>query len=495
MSRRALLVVVAVSSAGCAPGAAARVEQEAGTVDGATLEGSAPVEGAAGPDAAPSSDAGEAGADPDPTFTQAELDALATLSPASLPPPPADVTNAHADDPAAAALGQKFFFSPIFAGPLLDSDNDGRAGTLGVRGQAGKVACASCHVPSHDFNDTRSPSAQISLASGWGRRRAPSLLDVGQAKIIMWDGRHDALYNQVFGPIESVVEMNSSRLYVAEQVFLQFAPDYTKIFGPLPPLDDTTRFPVLAATLTGCQPATPTSPSPTCDGTWHGYPGDHAEFDGLSHDDQVAVTEVVVNVGKTIGAYERLLACGPSRFDQWMHGDAGALSRAEQRGAEVFVGPGKCVTCHSGPFLSDQAFHNVGLTPATVAAAFVDANDHGGAVGLLNAIADPLSTKGMYSDGYDGRLPASVPASMEGAFRSPTLRCAARRPSFFHTGQTRSLAAVVGFFDAGGDPAGGYEGTSELAPLGLSQLQKDDLVAFLQALDGPGADMSLTTPP
>jgi len=239
--------------------------------------------------------------------------ALATLSPASLPTPPPDATNAHADDPAAATLGQQLFFATVFAGPLLDGDNDGSPATLGFKGQTGKVACSSCHVAEHDFSDTRSPSAQISFAAGWGRRRAPSLLDVGQAKLLMWDGRHDALYNQVFGPIESVVEMNSSRLYAAEQVFAHFKSEYEGVFGPLPPLDDATRFPLLSGAITGCQPVGQT-PLPTCDGTFHGYPGDHAEFDGISQADQDAVTRVVVNVGKAIGAYERLLTCGTSRF-------------------------------------------------------------------------------------------------------------------------------------------------------------------------------------
>jgi cytochrome c peroxidase len=489
---------------GCSAGSGAGARPSDG---GPVVDGVAPVDGGATLDVgAPTFDGGNDGegdgvdaevgvGDPDPTFTQAEMEALTTLSPPSLPPAPPDASNAHADDPAAAALGHKLFFSPIFSGPLLDGDNDGSAATLGVQGQTGRVACAGCHVPTHDFSDTRSPSAQISLASGWGRRRAPSLLDVGQAKIIMWDGRRDALFNQVFGPIESVVEMNSSRLYAAQQIFGQFAQDYESVFGPLPPLGDTARFPSLSATRTGCQPAMPSSPSPTCDGTWHGYPGDGAEFDAMAPADQDAVTRVVANAGKAIGAYERLLTCGPGRFDRWMHGDSGALSRAEQRGAEVFVGPGKCVACHSGPFMSDQAFHDVGLAPRTVAAAFIDANDPGAAVGLAKAIADPLNTKGAFSDGDDGRLPASVPSSMQGAFRSPTLRCVARRPSFFHTGQTKSLAAVVDFFDAGGDAAGGYEGTSELTPLGLTALQKSDLVAFLAALDGPGADASLTATP
>ncbi|MFO0615692.1 MAG: cytochrome c peroxidase [Polyangiaceae bacterium] len=428
------------------------------------------------------------GAEIPPTFTAAELAALAELSPAVLPKPPPDPTNAFADDPAAAALGKALFFSPIFSGALLDGDNDGSPATLGFKGETGKVACASCHLPGSDFNDTRSPSRQISLATGWGRRRAPSLLDVGQTKVLMWDGRHDTLYNQVFGPLESAVEMNSSRLFVAEQIHLHFKAQYEAVFGPLPALDQP-PYPALSAAATGCTPST-VDPAPECNGTWHGSPGDGAEYDGLGPDAQDAVTRVVVNAGKAIAAYERLLTCGAGRFDAWMHGDAAALSPSEQRRAQLFVGAGKCVGCHTGPFLSDQKFHNVGLAPALVAAAFIDSDDHGAASGLAAALSDPLNSKGTYSDGDDGRLPATVTANMEGSFRTPILRCVARRPSFMHTGQLRTLEAVVEFFSDGGHP-GGFFGTREIAPLGLSTSQRDDLVAFLGALDGPGADASL----
>jgi cytochrome c peroxidase len=423
-------------------------------------------------------------------LTAEERAALAALSPAVLPSPPVDLTNKHADDPAAAALGQKIFFAPIFAGRLLDGDNDGSSGTLGMQGDTGKVACASCHLPMTAFSDTRSPSEQISLASGWGKRRAPSLLDVGQAKLIMWDGRRDALYNQVFGPIESPVEMNSSRLYAAEQVFALLKPDYEAVFGNLPTLSDTSHFPALTADETGCAMLDGMN---ACVGPQTGSPGDKSVFDGMASQDQKAVTEVIVNVGKAIGAYERLLSCGPSRFDAWMHGDATALTAEEQRGAQVFVGPGKCLSCHAGPFLSDEQFHNVGLAPGEVASAFIDADDHGAATGIAQAIADPLNTKGVFSDGDDGRLPASVSPSMEGSFRTPTLRCVSQRPSFMHTGQLRTLEAVVDFFNQGGDGMAFY-GTNELMQLGLSDQQKSDLVAFLKALDGPGPSSSLLQP-
>ena len=114
------------------------------------------------------------------------------------------------------------FFNPAFAGALLEGDNDGSSHTLGKVGETGRVACSGCHVPAPGFVDNRSLGEQVSLASGWLLRKTPTLLDVGQAKLITWGGRHDALYNQPFGPIESNKEMNSSRLFTAEDVLRRY---------------------------------------------------------------------------------------------------------------------------------------------------------------------------------------------------------------------------------------------------------------------------------
>jgi cytochrome c peroxidase len=420
-----------------------------------------------------------------PGFTDAQWAALQALSPVTLQAAPADVTNRFADNPAAATFGQKLFYDPSFSGPLLDADNTGGPQSLGVQGQTGAVACAGCHVPASGFSDTRSFQLQISLGAGWGRRRAPSLLDVGQAKLVMWDGRHDALYNQPFGPLESVVEMNSSRLYMAEQLFRKYRADYEALFGPMPPLDDTTQFPSLSAKLTGCQPMNPGAPEPKCDGTFHGAPGDKAEFDGMTAADQTAVTRVVVNAGKAIGAFERLLTCGPTPFDAWMQGGA-ALSPEAQHGALVFIDDGGCVSCHAGPFMSDQKFHDVGVVPQVVQQSFIDNFDQGALTGIAAAIADPLNTHGAFSDGDDGRLPAAVTPDMTGAFRTPTLRCVSQRPTFMHTGQLSTLADVVAFFNNGGG-ARGYPGASEIQALGLTAEEQSDLVAFMESLAGPGA--------
>jgi cytochrome c peroxidase len=426
------------------------------------------------------------------SLSDAEWASLRTLSPEPLPLSPPDPTNRVADDGAAAALGQKLFYDPSFSGPLLDADNDGSAQSLGLPGETGRIACAGCHLPDGGFSDTRSFQRQISLGAGWGRRRAPSLLDVGQERLVMWDGRRDTLYGQIFGPLESVVEMNSSRLFYAEQIFRNYRADYEAIFGALPALDDGAAFPVLTPERTGCQPADPAAPVPTCDGPFHGMPGDGAEYDSMSPANQKAVTEVVVNAGKAIGAFERRLTCGPTPFDDWVHGGA-PLSASARRGAALFVGAAGCVTCHSGPFLTDQQFHDVGLAPAVVQQGFLDSNDLGAASGIAAALADPLNSLGPFSDGSDSRLPEAIEPSMTGAFRTPGLRCVSQRPAFMHTGQLRTLSDVVAFFNRGGHTSG-YAGANELHALGLTDDERAELLAFLESLNGPGADAAYRGP-
>jgi cytochrome c peroxidase len=430
-----------------------------------------------------------------PPEISAEMRAqLAALAPNPLPPPPPDVSNAYADNPRAALFGQKLFFDKGFSGQLLEADNDGNEGTLGVKGQTGRVSCAGCHVPSAGFVDNRSPQSHaVSLAGGWTLRRSPSLLDVGQSSLLMWDGSRDALWNQPFGPLERASEMNSSRLYAAQQIFSRHKSEYEKIFGALPPLGDTSRFPALTAEQTGCMAL---SGATACGGVQHGSPGDGAEYDGLhadsdlTKDDQVAVTRVWVNAGKALAAYERKLSCGPGRFDKWIQGDAAALTPSEQRGAVIFVGKGHCIDCHSGPFFSDEKFHNIGLFPVMVANVVRDNPDPGAVQGLAEVLADPLNTLSAFSDGDPQRLPASVDPALDKAFRTPKLRCVSTRPSFMHTGQLLTLPQVIAFFNRGGDTQ-----PNELQPLNLSDQEQQDLVAFLKTLDGPGPEASLLAAP
>ena len=279
---------------------------------------------------------------------------------------PADPSNRFADDARAAALGKKLFFDPRFSGPLLDDANNGTPGTLGVVGEAQKVACASCHVPATSFLDSRSSRAQISLGSGWSHRRAPSLLDVAQRSLLNWDGRRDTAFSQPFTPIEDATEFNSSRLFAAQQLRRLYRAEYEAIFGSMPELSHEPVAPEDAGCL-----ELPTN-------VVHGF----CEKPGQDDPD---VTQIVVNLGKSIQAYTRQLTCGRSRFDAWVAGDKAALTPSEQAGAALFVGKAGCVQCHSGPYLSDDYFHNVGLRP-DFAFFVVPIPDDGAAEGLAQAL-------------------------------------------------------------------------------------------------------------
>ena len=444
-------------------------------------------------DASTPDDAGADAALPDlpPDFTERELADLATLR-YDDGPPPVDPSNRVVDDPAARSFGQRLFFDGSLSGPLIEADNDGGPATLGHVGEAGRVSCAGCHVPASGFVDTRSPHKQISLASQWTSRRTPTLLEVAFAPLFNWDGRRDALWNQAIGVMESAAEFNSGRLFVALQIYRLHKAEYEAVFGALPALDDAERFPQLAPDEAGCiEKATSSGPELVC----RGKPGDGADYDGMDAEAQDAVTTVTVNVAKAMAAYVTQLRCGESRFDAWLDGDQEALSASEQRGAQLFVARGQCASCHSGPNLTDGKFHNVGLSPAQVAVAFIDHDDRGAAEGLAAALEDPLSTNGAHSDGDREQLPAAVTAEHEGAFRTPTLRCMNARPSFMHTGQLRTASQVVSFFNRGGDPPGNYPGVNELMPLDLSERDRADLVAFMAALEGDGPDASLRTAP
>jgi cytochrome c peroxidase len=453
-----------------------------GVVAGALVSGLA----ACGADHGASSGPSSGGSGNPSIVDAATMAALASHAYDAAPPPP-DVSNRVADDSVARKFGQTLFFETSLSGPLIDRDNDGSSSTLGVAGEAGRVSCAGCHVPSTGFVDTRSPHRQISLAAQWTKRRAPTLLEVGSLPVFNWDGRRDTLWNQALGVMESAQEFNSGRLFIAQQIFPKSRAESAALFGAMPPLDDAARFPRLEPSEAGCEPG------PVETARCRGKPGDAADFDGMTPDDQVAVTTVAVNVNKAIAAYLRLLRCGSSRFDQWLAGDSAALSESEQRGAALFTGAGRCASCHTGPTFSDGKFHNVGLRPATVAVAFTDNGDRGAAVGVALSLVDPLNGRGAFSDGDPGTLPATASPELEGAFRTPSLRCISTQPSFMHTAQHKSLASVVEFFNRGGDPAG-YPGTNELAPLGLTDENKADLVAFLGSLQGPGADAELLSP-
>jgi len=348
--------------------------------------------------------------DLDPALGDAECAAVhsmalsATLAPAR--------GNAKGDDPDAAALGFAMFYDARLS-----------------KGEA--VRCATCHEPEKKFGDAKATSTGLARVT----RNAPTILNAARMDQVFWDGRADSIWSQPLFAFEAPLEMDFTRLELAHAVALRYADRYTKVFGPLPPLDDVSRFPA------------------------RGKPGD-AAWENMTEGDRDAVNLVAANVGKSIEAYERKLAAGPSAFDRFLAGDPSALTTDQRAGLVAFERNG-CASCHSGPMLSDQKFHALG-----VEAWPGDPVDVGreGAYAVL--AASPFTASGRYWDGPKESVAMSASADDHGAFRTPSLRNASVSAPYGHNGRFTTLAAAI---DAHGP---------------IDPVDRDHIVVFLKALEG-----------
>ncbi|MCP3140317.1 cytochrome-c peroxidase [Pyxidicoccus xibeiensis] len=362
--------------------------------------------------------------------------AMAMLLPASLPPARG---NAVADSEAAARLGQELFFSKDISSTR-------------------EVACFGCHQPGEDFDDghahpDRPPGSGLDALG----RNSPSLLNAAWMRTQLWDGRADTLWSQPLFAIENSAELATSRLELAHTVTTRFRRDYAAVFGESPSLP-VRRFP----------PA--------------GRPGDSG-FDGMRPEDQATVNRIAANVGKAIEAYLRRLAAGRSAFDRFLGGEQAALSAEAREGLYVFFLAG-CDTCHSGPMLSDERFHNLG-----VPAAEDKALDPGREQGLRILVANPFNSQGPYFDGWRPLPGWEASPGLHGAFRTPPLRNLLASAPYGHNGRFASLEEVVDFHLVASRAPGRYLGEVSplLRPVTLASAERAALLAFLRSLEGERA--------
>lgn len=401
------------------------------------------------------------------TFNAEEMDILKTYQ---LPQnPPLDPSNRVADNPDAAVLGKKFFFDTRFSGVLGPANDGATNGSLGMAGAAGKVACYSCHQIENGGSDHRSRPLATSLGSNYGLRNSPTVINVAFSDVQhggwqLWDGRKDSLWAQAIGPMEGPNEAAGNRLAFAHLIYDKYKADYEKVFGAMPDLSDTGRFPAA------------------------GKPGQPA-FDNMAAEDKVALNRVHTNIGKAIEAYERRLVSTsfePSPFDKMLAGDETAMTPGAIRGARLFIGKAACNECHRGAMFSDGKFHNIGC-PQT--GQNVPAIDVGRTKGIGTVKGDAFNRAGVFSDmADDSHLVALTEQDIDvGAFKTPSLRNVEKTAPYMHDGVYVTMWDVVAHYNFGGG-TGTYSGTKESAvsPLLLDDREMDDLVEFLRSLsDGP----------
>ncbi|MBV9998528.1 MAG: hypothetical protein JO015_05375 [Verrucomicrobia bacterium] len=431
--------------------------------------------------------------DPEPRRDGPEWNLIRTLSP--LPETPsADTTNAFADDPRAATLGQMLFFEKGIAGPIITGDN-GQNGGLGRPGQTGRISCASCHQPASGWMfDIRSNTGvpqdphATALGASWGNRHVSSIINSAYYNI--WrenDGVSDSTWADALTDPEDPTSQNGSRLQVAHVLWNKYRQEYDDIFSHSPaPLDPR---------LDPHNPHASDFPAT-------GKPGD-PQWEAMPQADKDIINRIFANFGKAVQAYIRRCVSRNAPFDRYVAGDEDAISHSAKRGLKLFVSQRvNCVACHSGPLFSDTQFHTTGLHVNTELSPHADPTEDGRFSALQQVLSNAPGTTGqfnvnsVYSDNRrTGFLTGLVAVeSDKGKWRTKHLRGVAATPPYMHTGQMPTLMDVINFYDRGGDLPGSFIGTKSplMHPLHLTLQEKYDLIAFLHTLTGDPLPARLT---
>lgn len=270
----------------------------------------------------------------------------------------------------------------------------------------GQLACASCHDAELGFGDGRAASfGEGFLALP---RNAPTLLNASLRTTWFWDGRARTLQAQALAVFTNPREMHTS----AEDVVAKLASS-------------------------------------------HGYRGRFAAAFG---DETVSIERTL----DALAAFEStLVSDGSSAFDAFLEGRHDALSDSAVRGLHLFRTSARCLNCHYGPLLTDEQFHNLGLT----------------------YYGRELQDLGRFEVTKD---PRDV-----GRFRTPSLRNLGRTGPYMHNGLFE-LEGVIGMYSAGmprivpkpeqvGDPLFPVK-SPLIQALDLTRAEKSDLLEFLNSL-------------
>lgn len=159
------------------------------------------------------------------------------------------------------------------------------------------------------------------------------------------------------------------------------------------------------------------------------------------------------HVAKAIATYERTVYSGNSAYDRYQAGDKQALTPAQVRGMDVFFNKAACDSCHLGFNFTDGSYANTGI-------------------GMDKPMPDL------------GRFQVTAKEEDRGSFKTPTLREIEHTAPFMHDGSLKTLEEVVEHYNKGGIKNPTLD--QRMKPLKLTDIEKQDLVAFLKSLNGEG---------
>jgi len=188
-----------------------------------------------------------------------------------------------------------------------------------------------------------------------------------------------------------------------------------------------------------------------------------------------------------IAAFERTLIVNDTPVDKYLAGDTSALTEEQVAGMDLFNGKAGCIQCHNGANATDENYYNLGVPPSE------RWEDDGLAqVTFRYEIYAKGVTQEMYRELKDdpGLYFRTKEKDHMGKFRTAPLRYTMYTAPYMHNGAFWDLREVVEFYNAGGGENDFTDGTMSstksdlLKPLGLTDDEIDQLVAFLEGFSG-----------
>ncbi len=168
-------------------------------------------------------------------------------------------------------------------------------------------------------------------------------------------------------------------------------------------------------------------------------------------------------VVKALATFVRTIHAGDSAYDR-LPAKTRDTSPAG-RGFKVFSEVAQCTLCHLPPTLSDGLFHNVGIGFDT------GKPDLGRGKILADAAAKA------------GHPPPPEAETLQGAFKTPTLRGIALSGPYFHDGRAATLEDAVDLMIKGGIASPHRD--EKLKAATLTAAQRAQLLTFLRSLTPP----------
>lgn len=304
----------------------------------------------------------------------------------------------------------------------------------------GTVSCSKCHDDKKAFTDGLQFSAGHNELIG--TRNAPTVVNAAFYTSQFWDGREADLEGQSKQPLINPIEHGLAKHEVVLEI-VRTDSDYKTAFSSV-----------------------------------FGVTGKKISID---------------HVAKAIASFERTLISGNSPFDRYyFKGDRQAMNEAQIRGFELFVGQGRCISCHTieqdHAIFTDNRFHNIGVGINEVqhdiprlARAFLEAKNKGVDVDVM-VLTDKKSSE-------LGRFAVTDKSSKIGAFKTATLRNIEMTAPYMHDGSLKTLKEVIKHYNNGGvTPANAKVNpflSGGIRPLDLTDPEIDDLVEFMKALTSP----------